>query len=148
MSDIVETARGKSGRDKIAVFLWPVSSASLQDCRLGPFPWFLLLVSLCKCHRAVIRKRSESCSNYMAFFHMQAEYINWKQICLKPSSACGSFHPAKPGSGDVHQGKERGSMGGLWKGIWHPLCQNTSLQFQLGSIFCCLSAIIDAQGCS
>jgi len=37
MSDILETARGKSERDKVAVFLWLVSSASLQDCRLGPF---------------------------------------------------------------------------------------------------------------
>lgn len=75
VSDILETARGKSERKKIAVFLWPVSSASLQDCRLGPFLWFLLLVSLCKCHRAVIRRRSEWCFSYTAFFHMQQDTL-------------------------------------------------------------------------
>ena len=37
----------------------------------------------------------------------------------------------------MHQEKERGSLGGLWKGIWHPLCQNASLQFQHGSAFYC-----------
>lgn len=130
---------GKSERKKIAVFLWPVSSASLQDCRLGPFLWFLLLVSLCKCHRAVIRRRSEWHSNYMAFFSHAAGYVNWKQIHLNPSSACGSFHPAKLGSGDVHQEEERRSMGGLWKGTRHPLCQKTFLQFQHRSAFCCPS---------
>lgn len=75
MSDMLETARGKSERDKIAVFLWLVSSASLQDSRLGPFLWFLLLVSLCKRHRAVIRRRSEWCSNYTVFFHRQRDML-------------------------------------------------------------------------
>ena len=37
VSDTPETARGEPEGDKIAVFLWPVSSAGLQGCRLGPF---------------------------------------------------------------------------------------------------------------
>lgn len=64
VSGVLETAGRKSERDEIAVFLWPVSLASGQDCRLGLFLWSLLLVSLCKCHGAVIRRRSERCSNY------------------------------------------------------------------------------------
>lgn len=37
VSDTPETARGEPEGDKIAVFLWPVSSAGLQGYRLGPF---------------------------------------------------------------------------------------------------------------
>lgn len=37
------------------------------------------------------------------------------------------------------QRKKRGSMGGLWKDIYHPLCRKTSLQFQHRSAFCCAS---------
>lgn len=35
---------------------------------------------------------------------------------------------------------ERGNlMGGLWKGVWHLLCREVSLQFQHGSASCCHS---------
>lgn len=147
MSDILETARGKSERDKIAVFLWPVSSASLQDCRLGPFLWFLLLVSLCKCHRAVIRRRSEWCSNSTLFFHMQRDTLTeskyaWILLCfwLFPSSKTGIWGCA-PGEGKRVYGKamERDLAPSVPKSL-----------LTAPRLVCILlpSVTIDAQGCS
>lgn len=102
VSDTPETARGEPEGDKIAVFLWPVSSAGLQGCRLGPFAWAFLLVSLCKCHRAVIRTRSESCSNRV-FFHMQCEMLTEsKCTCIFLDGV--SFHSAMTGAGEVLEG--------------------------------------------